>query len=421
MYALCDCNNFFVSCERVFRPDLEHRPVLVLSGNDGCVVSRSNEAKALGIKMGVPAYQIQGEIDKHNITCFSSNFALYGDLSARVMSILRTHTGHLDQYSIDEGFMRVEPSWGEDPAVYARQIVKQIRHGVGIPVSIGIAPSKTLAKIAGKYAKQYPGYHGSCAILTDEQRLKALSNFPIADVWGIGRMAQQKLAKAGIRTAADFARCSAEFAQNLLHKPGLLTWQELNGQDVIRTDEIAQKQTITHSRTFAEAITNQAVIEREISDFCSRCARQLRIQHSLCSELTVYAHTSRFRTEIEQHYIVASVRFQVATADSRELILRALEAFRSQYKPGILYKKAGVILSRITPDSVREQDLFDTRDHARDNRLQQAMDHINDRLGRDSLMVGSQLHLPGQKPVYRQNHHSPLYTTRLDDIIVVKA
>lgn len=421
MYALCDCNNFFVSCERVFRPDLEHRPVVVMSGNDGCVVSRSNEAKALGIPMGAPVYQIRDLIEREGVVCFSSNFSLYGDLSNRVMSILAKHTSCLQQYSIDEGFLRVELTWGDDPRHYAACIVAEVRQKVGIPISIGIAPSKTLAKIASKYAKTYPGYHGAAMIGTEEQRQAALRDFAIEDVWGIGRMARAKLQKAGIRTALQFANQLPEFAQNMLHKPGLMTWQELNGQDVIRTDELERKQSITRSRTFATAMTDRCAIERELTEFCLGCARQLRMQHSLAGRITIYAHTSRFRTDMEQQYIFRPVTLPSPTADSRELTEYMLAAFRAEYKAGIQYKKAGIILDQISAAAVREQDLFDTRDREKDERLQKALVSINDRMGNHALLLGSQyLGAEAHEP-YRVEHRSPLYTTRLSDIITVKA
>ena len=419
MFALADCNNFFVSCERVFSPDLEGKPVVVLSGNDGCVVSRSNEAKALGIKMGVPLYQIKNLVDQEGVVCFSSNFSLYGDLSDRVMSIIRRHTSRFEQYSIDECFFNIDHIPADQQKSYCEQLVKTIRRGVGIPVSMGIASSKTLAKVASKYAKKYPGYHGVCEIRTDDQRVKALSNFEIGDVWGIGRRAKVKLQNAGISTALQFAEKSSAFAQNMLHKPGLLTWQELQGQDVIDITELPMKQSITTSRTFASAITDQTLIEEQIANFCAHCARQLRLQKSVAQQLYVYAHTSAFRTDIEQHYVSELVTLPVATSNSQELISYALTAFRRAYRPGVLYKKAGVILLKIIPETAVVPDLFDTKDRAKDNRLQRVLDHIDDRHGKRTVILGSQL--SSQHSVYKTDHKSPLYTTDLRDIITLKA
>ena len=420
MYALADCNNFFVSCERVFRPDLEGKPVVVLSGNDGCVVSRSNEAKALGIQMGVPLYQIKTLVDQEGVVCFSSNFSLYGALSDRVMSIIRRHTSRFEQYSIDECFFNIDHVPAALQKDYCEQLVRFIRQGVGIPVSIGIASSKTLAKVASKYAKKYDGYHGVCAIRTDEQRIKALSTFAIGDVWGIGRKARAKLENAGITTALQFADMSAAFTRNLLHKPGLLTWQELRGQDVIDITELPMKQSVTTSRTFATAISDQALLEEQIANFCAHCARQLRMQKSVAQQLFVYAHTSSFRTDIKQHYLSELVTLPVATSNTQELIAYALTALRRAYRPKVLYKKAGVVLMKIIPENAVVHDLFDDKDRTKDQRLQRVLDHIDDRHGKRSIILGSQLGSATDEPVYKTEHKSPLYTTDLRDIITVK-
>ena len=419
MFALADCNNFFVSCERVFRPDLEGKPVVVLSGNDGCVVSRSNEAKALGIKMGVPLYQIQGLVDKEGVICFSSNFSLYGDLSDRVMSIIRQHTSRFEQYSIDECFFNIDHVPADQQKAYCEKLVKAIRQGVGIPISIGIASSKTLAKVASKYAKKYAGYHGVCEIRTEEQRIKALSTFEIGDVWGIGRRAKAKLTTAGVITALQFTEKPSSFAQGLLNKPGLLTWQELRGQDVIDITELPMKQSITTSRTFATAITDQTLLEEQIANFCAHCARQLRMQKSVAQQLYVYAHTSAFRTDIEQHYLSELVTLPVATSNTQELISYALAAFRRAYRSGALYKKAGVVLLKIIPETAVVPDMFDTKDRDKDKRLQRVLDHIDDRHGKRAILLGSQM--TSTQPVYKTEHKSPLYTTDLSDIITIHA
>ena len=419
MFALADCNNFFVSCERVFRPDLEGKPVVVLSGNDGCVVSRSNEAKALGIKMGVPLYQIQGLVDKEGVICFSSNFSLYGDLSDRVMSIIRQHTSRFEQYSIDECFFNIDHVPADQQKAYCEKLVKAIRQGVGIPISIGIASSKTLAKVASKYAKKYAGYRGVCEIRTEEQRIKALSTFEIGDVWGIGRRAKAKLTTVGVTTALQFTEKPSSFARGLLNKPGLLTWQELRGQDVIDITELPMKQSITTSRTFATAITEQSLLEEQIANFCAHCARQLRMQKSVAQQLYVYAHTSAFRTDIEQHYLSELVTLPVATSNTQELISYALAAFRRAYRPGALYKKAGVVLLKIIPETAVVPDMFDTKDRDKDKRLQRVLDHIDDRHGKRAILLGSQM--TSTQPVYKTEHKSPLYTTDLSDIITIKA
>ena len=422
MYALADCNNFFVSCERVFRPDLWNKPVLVLSGNDGCVVSRSNEVKALGIKMGVPLYQIRDLVEKHHIACFSSNFSLYGDLSARVMSLLRNHTTRFEQYSIDEGFITLDHVAPAERKTYCENLVREIYQGTGIPVSMGIAPSKTLCKVASKYAKKYPGYRGACMIDTDEKRLKALAGFEVGDVWGVGRQTAAKLAALGITTALQFAEMSESRVQSLLHKPGLLTWREVHGIDCIDTSELVSKQSITTSRTFANPITTLPLMEQQLANFCDACARKLRVQQSLCSQLIVFAHTSRFRTDIEQCQIVQTVNLSIPTSDTRELLSYMLNAFRPYFREGVQFKKAGVIFSRIVPEGSVVADLFDERDRTRDAALQRTIDKIREKAGRNAILLATQL--PASKEqaaqVYKSEHQSPLYTTDLSQILQIK-
>ena len=420
MYALCDCNNFFVSCERVFRPDLEGKPVVVLSGNDGCVVSRSNEAKKLGIKMGEPWFEAKrrlGERRETIVTAFSSNFSLYGDLSSRVMSILAKHTPRLEQYSIDEAFLHCDHMPVYELKPYYEKVVLQIRKWVGIPVSIGLAPTRTLAKIASKYAKQYPAYNGVCIIDTDEKRQKALQGFAIEDVWGIGRQARKKLLPAGVITAWDFSQRLPEFAKNLLHKPGLQTWQELNGYDCIDIADRTERQSISQSRTFERGITDQATLEKALVDFMSDCADKLRKQHSLCRQFIVYAHTSRF-AEGEMQVIHQVVTLPFPTAITTELIGYMLTALRKQWKP-YPYKKAGVVLMDLTSADNAQQMLFDERPKERDERLQKTIDHINHQYGKSALKVATQV-LNTNEPLTKREKLSPCYTTNLRDILVLK-
>ena len=436
MYALADCNNFFVSCERVFRPDLEGKPVMVLSGNDGCVIARSNEVKALGIKMGTPFYQIRDLVKRENITYFSSNFELYGDMSERVMHLLSAYTDQLEQYSIDEAFLLFDDSI--EPAkqkLLAEQLVREIRRGVGIPVSIGLAPTRTLAKIASKYAKKYAGYHGACLIDTPKKREKALSTFPIEDVWGIGRRSVKKLHSADIFTALDFASQLPEFALNLMHKPGLQTWQELNGFDVVKIDQLTQHLTITRSRTFLKPVTDITTMEAYIADFCSACARKLRAQHSLCSDILLFAVPSRFSNqppETNNFYlpdndiyeniggIYRNIHLPVPTATTAELLEHTLTTLRSLFVEGYQYKRAGISLYNITDDAARVQQLFDTRDRQRDDMLQQTIDKLNRLHGKNTIRVATQLKTEQQRQKLVSQHLSPCYSTRLSDIITAK-
>lgn len=419
MYALVDCNNFFVSCERVFRPDLQDKPVVVLSGNDGCVVARSNEVKKLGIRMGVPFYQIQKEVEQYGIVHFSSNFALYGDLSSRIMCLLGRYTDALQQYSIDEAFMDLShiPTAGEAKAL-CEQIREEILRGIGIPVSIGIGSSKTLCKVASHYAKKYAGYRGVCVIDTDEKRIKALAGYPIDEVWGIGRHSVPKLRTAGIETALDFANRTAALARKLLHQPGMNIWRELNGEDCIDIRELPEKKSITCSRTFAHGVTDRALLEQAMSRFCANVAEKLRRQHSVCRLMTVFAHTSRFHEQ--QFFIQATVTFPTPTANTQEMTQALLQAIRAQWRPDTPYKRAGVLVTDVIPDSAVQQNIFDNRDRQKDRQLQQAIDDINRRHGRRT--IGFMPELPDAKAdaLYETGARSPAYSTRIQDIITLK-
>lgn len=436
MYALADCNNFFVSCERVFRPDLEGKPVVVLSGNDGCVIARSNEVKALGVKMGAPLFKIRDLVKQHNIVCFSSNFELYGDLSSRVMRILSHYSDRCEQYSIDEAFLYFDDN--RSPAnlqKLARQIVVEIRRGIGIPVSIGLAPTRTLAKVASKYAKKYAGYKGACLIDTDDKRIKALSQFEISDVWGIGRRYSTRLQKASIRTALDFANQSSEFARNLMHLPGLRTWQELNGFDAVKVDELARHLTITRSRTFARHVTDLPTLESYIADFCSSCARKLRQQKSVCAGMLVFALPSRFETILPSSGVLvdeqkatltsgggifAEVRLPVPTDLTAELLEYALAALRARFVGGYPYKKAGVILQNILPANSQIERLFDERDRQKEQRLQKVVDSLNEKRGKNTVILASQVKTEQMKDKLQSRMLSPCYSTRWSDLITVK-
>ena len=408
-----------MSCERVFRPDLRDKPVVVLSGNDGCVVARSNEVKKLGIKMGVPFYQIKNEVEKYGIVHFSSNFALYGDLSNRIMRILSRYTDDLQQYSIDEAFMDLSycPNTTEAKALCER-IRAEILRGIGVPVSIGIAPTKTLCKVASHYAKKYAGYRGVCVIDSEEKRVKALAQYAISEVWGIGRQSVGKLQAAGVKTALDFANEPSVFAKNLIHQPGLNTWRELNGEDFISVRELPEKQSITCSRTFAHGVTDRDLLEQAMCQFCANVAEKLRKQHSVCRQMIVFAHTSRFQ---EQQFIIqATVTFPTSTANTQEMTEALLQVVRSQWRPNTPYKRAGVIVLNVSPDSGVQQSLFDTRDRQRDQRLQQTIDKINSRHGKRS--IGFTPSIPTEKAaeLYDVGTKSPAYTTRIQDILKLK-
>ncbi len=414
MVGLVDCNNFFVSCERVFKPWLNGVPVVVLSNNDGCVIARSNEAKAMGIKMGVPFYQVRPLADSGKLTLFSSNYALYGDMSRRVMNIIRSMVPRIEVYSIDECFIHLEGI--RNPQEYCREMVTRIRQCTGIPVSIGIAPSKTLAKMASKFAKKYKGYRGCCQIDTDEKRLKALSLFPIEDVWGIGRRSARKLQMSGVKTALDFSQWSEDMVKPRFGINGVRTWQELRGIASIPAETTAAKQTITTSRSFKECINSQSLMNEMVADFAAHCARKVREQHSRCTDVTVFLHTNAFREDAPQFFGAYTTTLHVASSDVRELVAAASKSLQALWRPGFDYKQAGVTVSNIVT-GVMQTDAFDTVDRQKQERLLKTLDQIKSRHGERALRVMAQGDCSNE---INRNFRSPCYTTDLAHILEVR-
>ncbi len=421
LFGLADCNNFYCSCERVFHPDLRGKPVVVLSNNDGCVVARSEESKRLGIKMGVPFYQVKDLLEKNGVAVFSSNYNLYGDMSRRVMSMLSSFFPQIYVYSIDEAFLDLsEFDDVEYIAELSRKAVKSINKGVGIPVSLGVAPTKTLAKMASVYAKKHKGYEGVCFIDTDEKREKALKLFPIKDVWGIGRKHSKKLEYHGVETAWDFVQKSEGWVRREMSITGLRTWKELCGESCIEMDDETYKKSICTSRSFAGHGLNKIEdVEEAVANFASRCSKKLREQHTVCNTIVVFAYTNRFRDDGPQTYINEIVSFDVPTNDVQEIVSKSVNALRKAWKSGCYYKKAGVIACDICEDNAIQGNLFDTVNRDKQAALSKIVDEINMRNGLDTVRVAVQ--------GYNNNWHikneyiSKQYTTNIKDIIIVKA
>ena len=449
MIGLADCNNFYCSCERVFRPDLIGKPVVVLSNNDGCVIARSEEAKALGYKMGDPFYQVKEKLEAEGVAIFSSNYTLYGSLSNRVMSMLSHYSPHIDQYSIDESFFDVDQSMAERffqdnlkendtflnneslLHLYGARISADVLRAVGIPISIGIAETKTLAKIGSKFAKKYKGYQGCCLIDTDERRHKALSLFPIKDVWGIGRQISRKLDYMGIRTAAQFADKKESWVRSHFNITTVRTWKELNGESCISIEELPQKKSICTSRSFAaEGISDKDVVEEAVANFAVRCAEKLRHQGSVCQGITVFAWTSRFNENVPEYTIHDSLTLPIATNAQEEIVGAALSILRAKYPKSMAdsrpdrpdmsfyFKKAGVILWQISPDHPRQQDLFDPIDRSRQKALMEAIDAINRKNGYGTIRQAIQ----GTDCRFdlKREYMSKQFTTNIHDILKVK-
>jgi len=392
MFALADCNNFFASCERVFRPDLEGKPVIVLSNNDGCAVARSNEAKALGIKMGDPLFKIRPIVEKNHVAVFSSNFALYGDMSHRVQEVLRTFAPSVEQYSIDESFLDLRGMEMEDMAAYAREISRTCRKMTGIPVSVGIAPTKTLAKIASKLCKQYPKLQGGCYMHRPQDIEKVLRRFPAADVWGIGRRSVQKLSNMGVATAWDFAQLKEYEVRKLFALPGWRTWKELHGEPCVAfEDYIEPKQSICVSRSFAKEIRDPGELCGQVATFAESAVTKLRRQGSLVLEMAAFAMTNRFHEDDPQTFASQLVVFPDGTDDHAAVVLAAADAVRAFFNPRYGYKKAGVVFTRITQKEGFTKSLFRDPDmDERDEKLSQAIDAVTAAYGPGAVLFGIQ-------------------------------
>lgn len=414
MFGLMDCNNFYASCERVFNPALNGKPVIVLSNNDGCVIARSNEAKVLGIKMGVPVYQIKDEIQKYGIAVFSSNYTLYGDMSSRVMSILSSLVPEIEIYSIDEAFINLDGI--NDLQALGEKIVSQVVRGTGIPVSLGIAPTKTLAKIANKFAKKYPAYNRLCIIDTEEKRIKALQLFEIGDVWGIGRRQAAKLEKQGVRTAYDFTELPGLWVRKNMTVVGERTWKELRGLSCIDMEAAppAKKQVCT-SRSFGKMVEDIGTMSEAIATHASTCAKKLRQQKSYAMSLMVFIHTNNFREDLPQYWKNTIIKLPVPTNDTLEIVHYALEGLKNIFMPGYQYKKAGVIITEIVTSA--QLGLFDTVNREKRERLMQAIDKVN---GEHRHLVKLAVQGNGRDWKLKQEQLSKRYTTDINEVLTIK-
>lgn len=394
MVGLVDCDNFYCSCERVFRPDLARTPLVVLSNNDGCVVARSREVKAMGVPEGMPYYQLREQYPDSGIVAFSSNYALYGDMSARVVSILREEAPDVMQYSIDECFLDLTGMDNMDLHAWGVNLCRKIQKYTGVPVSLGIAPTKTLSKMASKYAKKYPGYNRCCVIGTDEQRVKALRLFPVGDVWGIGRRISRSLESMGVMTAYDFAALSKDYVRKRYHVTGERTWKELHGEPCIAIDglEGVTKKTIVTSRSFPEMIREAADLRSHIANYAARCALKLRRQKSVCSLVTAFIQSNHFREDLLQYDGSASGSFLTPTNTTNEIVAMATGILDAIFRKGIYYKRAGIMVSGIAPAQPVQPDLFEY-DPERSKKLgdiSSVLDRINGRMGADAVVLGAQ-------------------------------
>ena len=415
MFALADCNNFFASCERVFRPDLQGKPVIVLSNNDGCAIARSNEAKALGIKMGAPLFKIRDIVRRHNVAVFSGNMALYGDMSQRVRWVLEEFAPGIEVYSIDEAFLDLRGMKDVDFDAYAKRISAQCWKMTSIPVSVGIAPTKTLAKIASKLCKQYPKLRGGCYMHRPQDIEKVLRKFPIEDVWGIGRRSAPKLKARGVNTAYEFTQLPEGVVRMMLGIGGVRTWKELRGIPCLEfEDGFEAKQSICVSRSFSSEIYEVKELQEQIANFASAMASKLRQQQSVTSEMVVFAYTNRFKEDVPQTHANTLVSFITPTAEERIIIAQAVSAVKTLFKQGFGYKKAGVIATKIVSEKYVMHSLFEDREAVeREHKITSALDAINAAFGKGTIKLAVQ----GSGEIKSSSENqSPHYTTRWSDI-----
>ena len=415
MIALADCNNFYASCERVFNPKLARKPVVVLSNNDGCIIARSNEAKKLGIKMGEPAFKIKNVVEKYNVNVFSTNFALYGDLSKRVMNTFRTEVNKMEVYSIDEAFLDFSDLADKERAI---QIKKKVQMWTGIPVSIGIAKTKTLAKVANHIAKKYTKL--GCFMFDDEDLIRrALNVFPVEDLWGIGRKHAKRLKEFGVHTALQFRETDINWIKKYFSINAVKLQKELKGETCYPLETtIQRKKNICTARSFGTEIKELSELREAVSSHANTCATKLRKEKSCCSTISVFLSTNPFKPQAKQYHPYRVFNLDVPTNDSVEIVRFALKGLDQIYRSDCIYKKAGVIVGRMIPESQVQLSLFDNLDRDKTRKVNSVVDTINRKMGRNKVRLAVQG--IGRKWKLRQEKLSPCYTTRFSDILEVR-
>ena len=418
MYALVDCNNFYASCERVFNPNLQGQPVAILSNNDGCVISMSDETKALNLPFGAPIFKWDSFCKVNNITVLSSNYPLYGDMSSRVMSILKQFTPDVEVYSIDEAFLQLKGFDTYNLEEYGIQMRQRILKWTGIPTSVGIAPTKALSKVANKIARKFPKEtKGSYVIDSDESRIKALKWIKIEDVWGIGRRLSKRLKAKGCKTAYDFTQLSDDWVRKTFSITEWKLKKDLEGNAKILLDEPKNKRAIATTRSFDYTYDDIGYIKERISTFAVSCAEKLRKQGSSCHVIIVMLSSDRHKKGLEHHRGSKHISLPYPTDSSLIISNQAVKAVESIFKPDIKYKRAGVIVAGIVPTDNYQLDMFQTED-PKHKPLMSAIDRLNKKYRADKIKLGSQDLKRTWK--MRQERLSPRYTTHIDEIIKVK-
>lgn len=430
-WALVDVDNCYVSCERSFRPDLNGKPCVVLSNNDGCVVARSNEAKQMGVPDGLPFFKLRRMFPEQKIYAFSSNYELYADMTRRLMNIVRRNSPEFHRYSIDEGFCILDGMKPDELKAWGVDLHRQILRGLGMPVSIGIARTKTLAKMASKYAKRYPGYKHCCVIDTEEQRTKALRLFPVKDVWGIGRRWAEKLASVQIESALDFADAPLSYIRAQYNIVAERTWRELNGEDCIPIDDmdLAEKKSMTCSRSFPGMITDLQGLRTHVANYASKCAERLRRQHSVAGVVGVFIDTNRFREDLPQYGMFRMAELPTPTNSTQTIVACALRCLDKAFIQGYHYKRAGVMVMQLSADCCIQTSLadYDPEKYKKMRLVDATVDKLNRLNGRETIVLGAQQYTAKDgkgkakhfADAIRRDRKSPNYTTRWEDIINV--
>jgi len=419
IFALVDCNNFYASCERAFNPKLENQPVVVLSNNDGCLIARSNEAKALGLDMGAPLFKVENRMRELGVHVLSSNYPLYGDMSGRVMDVLSGFSPIIEIYSIDECFLDLSGMYGFDLVDYGRQIRDTTIRWTGIPVSVGIGATKTLAKLANRIAKNQPTSGGTIQ-LTGETVGAALLGTNIGDVWGIGRRWSRKLQNLGIHTALDFTRMPRSSVRQIMGVVGVKTWEELRGVACHDLESTAPlRKTAVVSRSFGGTVKRYDELAEALCLFTARAAEKLRHQNLMCRHMSVFIRTNRFKSNVPQYKGTIDVALQTATNHTGDMTRAVLNALKRIYRPGLGYKQAGVWVLDLQHTSEVTTDLFTCKSPEPGNQLMAALDQINQRYGREMIHIGARQHR--SRWHMKQNRRSPRYTTNWAELLVVKA
>ena len=416
VFALIDCNAFYVSCERVFNPKLNNRPVVALSNNDGCIISRSKEAKALGIKMGVPLFKVKDIVEKEKVVVFSSNYTLYADMSRRVMNIISSSSPYTEIYSIDEAFVELS-SLPVDYESYAHQLRQTILQHTGIPVSIGIASTKTLAKIANHKAKKDDSLNGVCSLMNYNNIDQILELTEVGDVWGVGRRLSKKLINHGIHNAKLLKNCSDSWIRKMMSVNGLKTITELRGISCIPLEEYSMtRKSCCTTRSFGKLLTNLEDIEQAVTTFARRAAERIRSESLAASCVSVFVRTNPFDKKSAYYSNAASRTLSHPTHDSITIIETALLLTKRIFKNNYQYKKAGVLLSGLCDDSEIQETLFE-KNYNQNSDLMSAIDAINYRYGRDTLQMASECKVGNWKQ--KRENCTRNYTTQIDRLLLV--